>query len=292
MEAILFVGHGSKDSEGNQALINFTEKVEKAINQVRTVPIMETCFLELTTPTVAAGISKCLESGAKRIALVPIILFSAGDANIDIPGAIDLAKKNYPEVEFSYGRPILIHVNIMQLLTEGLQALGYEKTEKRDHNSAILMIGRGSSDPDANSEFYKVLRYLWERTSVKWVEPAFMGITEPTFPEGIECCINSGAKNIYILPYFLFTGVLIKRMAATVDEYRQKYPQINFQLANPFGLHDLLIEVIKERGLEALDGASQLNCDMCPHRLGSVSHHHHHDHHDHHRHDHGHGGAE
>ena len=45
-------------------------------------------------------------------------------------------------------------------------------------DTAILLIGRGGSDADANSDFYKITRLLWEKLNVKWVESAFMGVTD------------------------------------------------------------------------------------------------------------------
>lgn len=59
------------------------------------------------------------------------------------------------------------------------------KTSKvEDKDTIILVMGRGGSDPDANSDFYKLTRLLWERTAYKSVEGCFIAIAKPSLPEG------------------------------------------------------------------------------------------------------------
>ena len=98
----------------------------------------------------------------------------------------------------------------LTILTDRLEEVGFD-TSVEHPDTAILLIGRGGSDANANSDFYKITRLLWEKINVKWVESAFMGVTTPLVDEGIERCIKLGAKKIVMLPYFLFTGILMER---------------------------------------------------------------------------------
>ncbi|UZM98145.1 CbiX/SirB N-terminal domain-containing protein [Lysinibacillus sp. MHQ-1] len=41
-----------------------------------------------------------------------------------------------------------------------------------------------------------------KKLPVKYVESAFMGVTDPRVEEGIERCVKLGAKKIIMLPYF------------------------------------------------------------------------------------------
>jgi sirohydrochlorin cobaltochelatase len=291
MEAILLVGHGSRDAEGNEELIRFAESVRVQVPD----RFVETCFLELAKPTIGQGIAACVAAGAARVVLVPIILFAAGHAKIHIPVEIDRAKQKYPNVSFAYGRPIGIHQKVLDILQARLTETGYEpvlKAGARDQETAVLLLGRGSSDADANSDFSKVTRLLWERLPVKWVENCFIGVTEPSFEDGLERCKRLGAKNIYVLPYFLFTGVLIKRIEQMTADFAAAHPTVNVELAGYFGLHPQLVALLLDRVAEAAEGRAFMNCDMCKYRLEAAAahdHHHHHDHdHDHHHHDHDH----
>lgn len=294
MDAVLFVGHGSKDPEGNEEIRQFVNGLAPEMD----VPIIETCFLEFERPDMLMGLSTCVKRGATRVAVIPIILFSAGHAKIHIPAAIDEAKELYPHVQFIYGRPIGIHEEVLNILATRMEEAGFASAQEHE-DLAVLVIGRGSSDADANSDIYKMSRLFWERWKAKWVETAFMGVTFPLYQEGIERCLKLGAKHVVVLPYFLFTGVLIKRMADQLEQFRAQYPDAQFTLAEYFGFHPLLKEVLKDRVEEALHGEVKLNCDTCQYRLAAmehIDHHHHHDdehghghhHHHHHQHDHDH----
>ncbi|MCQ6279445.1 sirohydrochlorin chelatase [Bacillus sp. EB600] len=286
MKAILFVGHGSKDREGNDQVRQFIEAMRG--NWDETI-LVQTCFLEFERPTVNQGIDVCVEKGADHIILIPIMLLQAGHSKIHIPAAIDEAKKQYPLVKFTYGRPIGVHEETLEILKTRLTEIA-ENLDHPDPDTAVLLLGRGGSDPDANSDLYKIARLLWEKTNFKIVEPAFMGVTDPLVNEGIERCLKLGAKKVIILPYFLFTGILIKRLEAMMDSFQNQYSSIEFKLAGYFGYHPRLQTILKERVEEALRDEVKMNCDTCQYRLNAMEHvhHHHHDHEHDHDHDHDH----
>ncbi|AHV96710.1 sirohydrochlorin chelatase [Paenibacillus sabinae] len=295
MDAILLVGHGSRDPEGNEELLQFADKVRQAAPQYK----IETCFLEFVQPDIARGIANCVEQGAARVVVIPIMLFAAGHAKIHIPFEIDRAKKLYPAVEFVYGRPIGVHQKVMEILTSRMASAGFKtgipvlpiEQGLREPDTAVLLIGRGSSDGDANGDFFKMTRLLWEQLPVKWVENCFIGVTEPTFEDGLERVLRLGAKKIFVLPYFLFTGILIKRIEEMTAEFAALHPDITVELAGYFGFHPKLVEALLDRVAEAVEGQAYMNCDMCQYRLaaGHEHHHHHHDHDHGHDHHHGHG---
>ncbi|WP_157057931.1 sirohydrochlorin chelatase, partial [Calditerricola satsumensis] len=287
--AVLFVGHGSRDPEGNAELLRFTA----ALTPRLPVPVVETCFLELTEPTIAEGIARCVGRGAAHVVVVPISLFAAGHAKLHIPAALDEARERYPTVRFTYARPVGVHDKVLAILLDRLREAGFSPGAADLAETAVLVVGRGSSDPDANSDLFKISRLLWERTRVGWVETAFAGITAPLLAEGLERCVRLGARRVYVLPYFLFTGVLIKRMADEVAAFAARHPERRVHLARYFGLHPLLADILIERAQEALAGEVRMSCDLCTYRLLAAAHashdpHHHHHHHHHHDPAHGH----
>jgi sirohydrochlorin cobaltochelatase len=284
LKAILFVGHGSRDWEGNEQVRDFIEAMK--VKWDETV-FVQTSFLEFEQPTINQGIERCVEKGAVHIVVIPIMLLQAGHSKIHIPAAIDEAKKKYPFVQFTYGRPIGVHAETFEILKTRLIEIG-ENLEHPESDTAVLLLGRGGSDPDANSDLYKIARLLWEKTNYKIVEPAFMGVTNPLVDEGIERCVKLGAKKVIILPYFLFTGILIKRLEEMMSSFQDRYTDVDFILAGYFGYHPRLQTILNERVQEAFADEVKMNCDTCQYRLNAmehVHHHHHHDH-DHHHHDH------
>ncbi|WEG15842.1 sirohydrochlorin chelatase [Alkalihalophilus pseudofirmus] len=290
MRAILLVGHGSRDPEGNEQVKRMIEELSTKLDPGL---LIETCYLEFAKPTIEQGIQTCVEKGASSVFIIPLMLLAAGHSKIHIPAAIDEAKERYPQIHFTYGRPFGIHEETLEICKDRLVEVG-ENVDNADPDTAIVLLGRGGSDPDANSDLYKMTRLLWEKLNYKLVEPAFMGVTDPLIKEGVERCIRLGAKRVVILPYFLFTGILIKRLEKMVKEFEQEYPGISFNLAGYFGFHSRLQTIIKDRIEEALQGEVKMNCDTCIYRIDAmehIDHHHHHDHehdHDHHHHDHDH----
>jgi sirohydrochlorin cobaltochelatase len=269
-EAILLVGHGSRDPEGNAEFLRFTEAVRRSVEN----RIVEPCFIELAKPNVQEGIEICVTKGAKQIIVLPVILFAASHVKVDLPYEVDIAREKYPEVKFYYGRHFGVNPLILEILDEIIEKtkLNFPFCNKGD--TAILIVGRGSSDPDANSDLYKMARILWERKKFKYVEVCFIGVTFPDFYEGVRRCVSLGARCIVVLPYFLFTGVLIKRIKQKVFEMKSAYPEVDFVLCDYLGTHPKLVKVIVERADEAVKGVAFMNCEMCKYRVGfSLKHH-------------------
>ncbi|MDR6224140.1 sirohydrochlorin chelatase [Desmospora profundinema] len=287
MDAVLFVGHGSRDPEGNAELLQFTDQVSRHLM----TPVIETCFLELALPDIPQGIARCVERGATRISVIPIMLFSAGHAKVHIPLSIQEARGRYPQVEFRYGRPFEVDKGILSILSRRLEEMNLPTGEEEDerHDVAVLLVGRGSSDPDANSDLYKISRLFWEQHPVKWVETAFIGVTDPLFEEGLERCQRLGARTCIVLPYFLFTGVLIKRMEEKLARFSCGHPDFFVTMGSYLGLDEGLIPVLLERVREVEQTGGADWRFLAEQAEAAEHHHHHHDHHHHHGQGHTHG---
>jgi sirohydrochlorin cobaltochelatase len=260
---ILLVGHGSRDDEGNE---EFREFVRRLVGQT-SYPI-SSCFLEFAEPDVEQGLAECVRAGATDIVVVPVILLAASHVKWEIPELIDQARMRYPGISIRYGRPVGLHHRIVDLLVARFHQIieGVEDVS----DTAIVLMGRGSSDPDANGDLYKLARILWERTRVMTVETCFTGITDPRLPEGVRRAARLGARRIVVLPYFLFTGVLIKRMTGLLQELAGQYPGIELTMAEYFGFHEVLAQVVRDRIDEAIRGQAAMTCDMCRYRLALV----------------------
>jgi sirohydrochlorin cobaltochelatase len=196
------------------------------------------------------------------------------------------------------------------------EALETASTDVPRHETLLVVVGRGASDPDANSNVAKVTRMLWEGMGFGWAETAYSGVTFPLVAPALEHAAKLGYRRIVVFPYFLFTGILVQRIYDHTDAVAAKYPDIEFIKAGYLNDHPLVLETFADRVTEILEGTGNMNCQMCKYReqvlgfeaevgLQQESHHHHvegigsgathhdhgHDHphdHDHHHHDHGH----
>jgi sirohydrochlorin cobaltochelatase len=239
LEAILFIGHGSRVTEANEELLSFTRRLSVKFDSL----ITETCFLEWAFPNILQGMELCVKRGATRIILLPIMLFAAGHAKVDIPMVLTQARQKYPHVEFIYETPLGVDKGILPVLSELLQAV----QPRRKEDTAVLLVGRGSSDPDANSDLYKIARLFWEHTDARWVEVAYYGVTDPLVEEGIKRCICLGAKEVIVLPYLLFTGVLISRLRQKLFQINRQYSSVSIRMGGYLGVSDQLVSLFSKR---------------------------------------------
>jgi sirohydrochlorin cobaltochelatase len=280
MTALVIVGHGTRDEQGAADFRAFVDRV-----RTRAPFDVDGGFIELSDPPVAEAVGRLADRGHRRLAAVPLVLVAAGHAKGDIPGSLARERLRHPGLTFAYGRPLGVHPTILALLEARLDAV-LPREERA--GTAVLLVGRGSTDPDANAEVHRAARLLWEGRGIGMVEPAFVSLAWPSVPEGLERCRLLGAKRIVVLPYFLFRGVLPDRIAEQSAGYA---------VAPVIGDCDELADLVLERHAEAVGGDIRMNCDSCVHRIalpgfehkvGAAQEPHHHpteDGHDHHGHD-------
>jgi sirohydrochlorin cobaltochelatase len=283
---LLMVGHGTKDEDGRQSLLDFAAAYQ-ALDTSR--PVLP-CFLELTAPTIQEGVDRCVEEGYTELSVLPILLFAARHNKFDVTNELDRARVRHPQVKFYYGRHFGITPGILDLWRSRLSELDQPQYNRSE--TVLLFVGRGSSDPDANSDVYKLARILWEGSGYATVETCFIGITHPRLEEGFRRARLYEPKRIIVLPYFLFTGVLVKKIFDITAQQQEQYPDISMTCLPEMGIHPQLLSVLREREIETQLGQVQMNCEMCKFRIAANSnsngHTPAHDH-SHHGHGHGHG---
>lgn len=268
-DVVLLVGHGSREQSGNDEFLKFCDAITPHLGPER----VETCFIELTTPLVPESLDRCVALGAHRVIVLPVILLAAGHVKVELPHELDEAKERYPGVEFLYGRHIGLDPLVIDIMRQRLAEVERE-ADWPPEETAILVVGRGSSDPDANSELYKLSRLLWESRRYPWVEACFIGVTSPSLPDGLARCVALGARRIIAVPYFLFTGVLIPRIHRIVNEFTAADPRIEVRVSDYLRGHPKLITVLQDRKREALQGDARMNCALCKYRVPMPGHEH------------------
>ena len=294
---LLMVGHGTRNPKGRQDLIDFAQLYHQLDPSRPVIP----CFLELTTPSIQTGVDQCVEQGYTDISVLPILLFAARHNKFDVTGELDRAKarhaQQHPHLTFHYGRHFGITPAILELWKARLALL--DSSEYNPHRisraeTTLLFIGRGSSDPDANGDVCKLARMIWEGSGYQTVETCFIGITHPRLEEGFRRARLYAPKRIIVLPYFMFTGVLMEKIKTICDQQQALHPEAEVVTLPEMGIHPQLLKVLRERELETQLGQVTMNCELCKFRLAakaqssSHSHGHAHDHHahEHHAHEH------
>ncbi|WP_326599697.1 sirohydrochlorin chelatase [Streptomyces sp. NBC_01803] len=292
--ALLVVGHGTRDDEGAQAFRSFVQDL--AVRHLPRVPVAGG-FIELSPPPLTEAVAGLVERGVRRFAAVPLMLVAAGHAKGDIPAALTREKLRQPGVSFAYGRPLGPHPSLLDVLERRVdEALGGDGGRA---GTTVLLVGRGSTDPDANAEVFKAARLLWEGRGYAGVETAFVSLAAPDVAAGLERCRALGARRVVVLPYFLFTGVLPERVREQARAWAADRPETDVRCADVIGPTEELAGLVVARYREAIEGDIRMNCDACVYRVALPGFadkvgmpqqpHHHPDDDGHHGHGHGHG---
>ena len=280
---VMVCGHGSRDEDA----VREFESVAAGIRARLPHYHVESGFLEFAKPIIRDGLDRLRESGHDLVLAVPGMLFAAGHAKNDIPSVLRTYEAQHPEMEIRYGRELAIDTKLLtaagarieEALTQAGDGIAKEET-------LLMVVGRGASDPDANSNVAKVMRLLWEGFGFGWGETCYSGVTFPLVEPGLEHAARLGYRRIVVFPYFLFTGVLVKRIYHYTDLVAPRHPEIEFVKAPYLSDHPAVLDSFAERVEEILTGDNVMNCKLCKYReqvlgfeaevgLPQESHHHH-----------------
>jgi sirohydrochlorin cobaltochelatase len=272
VSALLIVGHGTRDEEGAEQFRRFVRRVEARAGERGAADAVAGGFIELSPPPLKDAVAGLVEAGHRNLTAVPLILLAAGHAKGDIPAALAREKERHSGLRTKYARPLGPHPVILDLLRRRLHETltGSAAAVQAD---AVLLVGRGTTDPDANADLYRAARLLWETTrdlGVRQVEAAFVSLAEPSVPEGLDRLRALGAKRVVVLPFFLFPGVLPTRIHTQVGDWIVANPGVTATVAEVIGDCDELADLVIERYIEA-DGRGAapvgMNCDACVYRI-------------------------
>jgi len=276
-------GHGSRDTGAVEEFQAVAQGLKERLPQYET----DWGFLEFATPVIRTGLDALRAKGIRKVLAVPGMLFAAGHAKNDIPSVLNAYQAQNPELEISYARELGIDLKLIRAAGERVEdALQKAGDGVSREDTLLVVVGRGASDPDANSNVAKVTRMLWEGLGLGWAETAYSGVTFPLVEPGLEHATRLGYKRIVVFPYFLFTGILVQRIYHYTNIVAAKYPEIEFIKASNLNDHPLVLDAFAERVEEIRNGENNMNCQLCKYReqflgfenevgLRQESHHHH-----------------
>ncbi|MBM3584673.1 MAG: sirohydrochlorin chelatase [Alphaproteobacteria bacterium] len=306
--AVLFCGHGSRDDDAIRELARVTQLLRHRLAPTR----VDHAFLEFARPVIRDRLEALRADGAREILAIPGMLFAAGHAKNDIPSVLNTFAAERPDTKVHYGRELAIEPKLLNAAADRVeQALAGAGGDVGRKDTLLVVVGRGTSDPDANGNIAKVARMLWEGLGLGWAEVCYSGVTTPLTEEGLARAARMGFGRVVVFPYFLFTGVLVKRIYDHADAAAAANSGVVFVKAHYLDDHPLVVEAFADRVREIGQGLNLMNCLTCKYReriigyerdvgQAQVGHHHHvegigtdgdHEHHhdhDHHHHHHGH----
>jgi sirohydrochlorin cobaltochelatase len=283
---VMICGHGSRSQS---AVDEFKVLAEKLPAYLPPDWMVDYGYLEFANPVIRDGLDRLRNAGCDRILAVPGMLFAAMHAKNDIPTVLNTYAAQHG-IEVRYGRELGVDPKMIAAagarVAEAVARANATLGEVALHDTCLVVIGRGASDPDANGNVSKVARMLWEGIGFGWCETGYSGVTFPLVEPCLQHVARLRYRRVIVFPYFLFSGILIDRIYGFTDQVAAEYPGIQFVKADYLGDHAKVLETFAERITEQVGEVPPPNCAMCKYRVqvlgfeaevGAVqeSHHHH-----------------
>ena len=220
--------------------------------------VVDAGFLEMTEPPAGPVLDRLAASGCGRIVVLPLVLLGAGHAKSDVPALVLEARQRHPDLHVHFGSPLGVSRNLIEVLGAALAGAG-------GSGLPLLLIARGTSDPDANGDAHKVSRLLGEWVGAPFVHAAFTGVTTPDVAEGLDVFHRLGYDRMAVAFWFLCTGVLVERARAVIAAFTTA-TGVEVVDAGYLGPDPRVVPAIVERYEEAVRGIPAVNCDLCAYR--------------------------
>ncbi|MGY8999133.1 MAG: sirohydrochlorin chelatase [Rhodospirillales bacterium] len=249
---IIICGHGSRSKSAEREFGSLATAVRK---RFPSIPV-EYGFLEYSSPNIHMGLDALLDAGVEQIVAVPGMLFAATHARNDIPSVLVSYQKKHPGLEIKYGRELALDPKMIAAFeTRIMESLGVNHVHDGDlYDTMLVVVGRGTSDTNANAEAAKLTRIVTENLGFGWSETVYSGVTFPSVGQGLKMAVKLNYKKIVVAPYFLFSGRLVDRIQNCVDQVASSAPDVQFFMANYLSDQKSVIDTFVDRIEEAERG--------------------------------------
>ena len=116
---------------------------------------------------------------------------------------------------------------------------------------ALLIIAHGSRKKEANQEIEsiadQVRQIQSESNEYARVAHAFLEFAKPDIVSAVNSCVDSGATEIDVVPYFLVAGLhVIRDIPNELASCRNNHPSLVIRLSQHFGIMDSIAIKISE----------------------------------------------
>jgi sirohydrochlorin cobaltochelatase len=245
-------------------------------------------YLEFANPVIGTALDRLRERGVERVLAVPGMLFAATHAKNDIPSVLNAYAARHG-IEVRMGRELGVDPRLIAAAADRVREAMAEADARSGvaapEETCLVVIGRGASDPDANGQVARAARMLWEGMGFGWCLTGYSGVTFPLVEPTLEHAARLGYRRVVVLPWFLFSGILVDRIRGFTGRVAGRTPEVGFVDAGYLGTHEQVVDLFAERATEQVGEVPPPNCAMCKYRtavlgfegeVGAPQHSHHH----------------
>ncbi len=253
-EGLLLVGHGSRCMISAEQMHRIGDQVQAALPDL----VVEVGFLEMTDPPAGLVLDAMVARGCRRIVVLPLMLLGASHAKSDVPAIVVESRLRHPTIDIAFGSPLGAVPELIEIAADNLAAVD-------GAGLPLVVVARGTSDPDANAEASKAGRMLAEWVDSGFLQMGFTGMTWPLTPDALDLVARLGHERVALFFWFLCNGKLIERARDQIAEFSER-TGVEVVEAGYFGPDPRLTAVIERRYREAIEGRPTVNCDTCAYR--------------------------
>ena len=222
-------------------------------------------FLEFNHPVYEAAVERMYQKGIRKIYALPVILFAGAHAKNDIPYELNTIQGRYDDLDIVMGRPIGVSAFLLDLSKKILDEREQELVPMDRKDTCLVVVGRGTTDPDSNSDVHKLCSMIWEGMGYGFATVGYSGTTYPSVAEALQLTEKLGFKRTIVIPFFFFTGVLLERIYKTVEDHNANASS-EYVYTRAFGTDEYILKAFDERLQEAKEGTGNMNCQLCKYR--------------------------
>ena len=273
----LLVGHGTRRAEGQMQL---RELFQQFAGQIAPLPA-EMAFLELAQPDIFTAVERLALRGVRRIITVPVLLFSAGHAEQDIPAAVQNAASSHKltvaaQTSVFESAPAVLELSALRFrqavcvaahlpwLPKECSDQGSSSSDQGSGSSgcqlscgadycgqvALLMVGRGSSSAQATEKMRQLTAARRLITPAAWAQTAFIHAQYPDVHAGLDQLQSQPQRLKIVQPHLLFEGELMDQLRRQVAERQQRDATSKWILTKVLGgddqLSHTLVSLVKQ----------------------------------------------
>ncbi|KZZ29078.1 cobalamin biosynthesis protein CbiX, partial [Oleiphilus sp. HI0081] len=113
---------------------------------------------------------------------------------------------------------------------------------------ALVIVAHGSRRASSNDEVRELSRSVQNKVGAQYaiVNTGFLELAEPLIPDSIIQCIEQGASEVDVLPYFLSAGRhVIEDVPAEVAKAREQYPDVKINIKTHLGGMPAMVSLIQ-----------------------------------------------
>ncbi|MBL4746595.1 MAG: sirohydrochlorin chelatase [Flavobacteriaceae bacterium] len=260
-KGILLCGHGSRTKTGTDAF----KKMVTILKNRYTDYEVDYGFLEFNHPLYEAAVERMYQKGIRDIIALPVILFAGSHAKNDIPYELNTIQSYYPDLRIRMGKHLGVSTYLLALSKQLIEGKERELSPIPRRETCLVVVGRGTTDPDANSDVHKLCAMISEGMGFGFATVGYSGMAYPSVPETLTMVEKLGFKRTIVIPFFFFTGILLERIYAAVSEFNAETSN-EYHYTKPFGSDELVLKAFDERLEQVHQGTGNMNCQLCKYR--------------------------